>query len=167
MTMDRKSFMARFGGIFEHSPWIVNEAWEQGVRDGDIEKLKAGFSRVIHDADRDRQVALLRAHPQLASAIASDEEITDESRGEQKSVGLDQCSPAEFDEFNRLNGAYTNKFGFPFIIAVKGLDRDQILEIFRSRLENSPEDEFREALRQVIRIGAFRLHDIAARGEKY
>ncbi len=163
--MDRQSFIDRFGGVFEHSPWVAAEAWEHGARDGTAGDLQATFNEVIESADRDRQLDLLRAHPQLACAIASGEELTGESLGEQRGAGLDRCSPAEFGEFERLNRAYTNKFGFPFIVAVKGLGRERILAIFRERLEHPPGEEFEEALRQVMRIGAARLQLIAEKGE--
>ena len=161
-TMDKAVYMAVYGGIFEHSPWIVEQVWEQGLHNGSVRELQAAFSDVTRSADRQRQLALLRAHPQLACAIASGEELTEESRGEQRGAGLDQCSAAEYEEFKRLNSTYSDKFGFPFIVAVKGLSRGQILEVFRTRLTNSPEEEFTEALEQVIRIGKIRLQGIAA-----
>ena len=157
--VDKVSFLARYGGIFEYSPWIAAQVWEQGLRAGEFQELRAAFADVIRSADREPQLELLRAHPQLASAIASGEELTAESRGEQRGARLDQCSAAEFEEFEYLNCTYTDKFGFPFIIAVKGLGREQILKSFRARLANTPEEEFTEALEQVIRIGKFRLRD--------
>jgi 2-oxo-4-hydroxy-4-carboxy-5-ureidoimidazoline decarboxylase len=159
--MDKASFMAVYGSIFEHSPWIAAQVWDKGLHSGGLPELHAAFSKVIRTADRGPQLTLLRAHPQLASAITSSEELTDESRGEQRGAGLDQCSAAEFEEFEYLNSTYSDKFGFPFIIAVKGFGREQILEIFRTRLTNSPEEEFQQALEQVIRIGKFRLQESA------
>jgi 2-oxo-4-hydroxy-4-carboxy-5-ureidoimidazoline decarboxylase len=164
-TTDRVSFIAEYGGIFEHSPWIAERVWEQGLQSGNAPELLAAFSDVILGAKREQQLALLRAHPQLASAIASGEELTRESRGEQRGAGLDQCSAAEFEEFKKLNSTYSDKFGFPFIIAVKGLGREQILKTFRERLARDTEQEFTEALEQVIRIGKFRLEEITAKQE--
>ena len=161
--MDRATFMAAYGGIFEHSPWIAGQVWDQGSHSSAVHELQAAFSDVIRNADRQRQLALLRAHPQLACAIASGEELTEESRGEQRGAGLDQCSAREFELFKQFNNCYTDRFGFPFIVAVKGLSRGQILEVFRTRLTNSPEEEFPEALEQVIRIGTLRLRHVAAR----
>jgi len=158
--------MADYGGIFEHSPWIAAQVWDQGVRQGSVRELHAAFSDVIRNAERDQQLALLRAHPQLASAVADPEELSAESLGEQRGAGLDRCSAAESEEFRQLNGTYSDKFGFPFIIAVKGLARERILESFRARSLNSPEQEFAEALEQVIRIGRIRLQDVAAKKEK-
>jgi OHCU decarboxylase len=166
-TMDKAVYMAVYGGIFEHSPWIVEQVWEQGLHNGSVRELQAAFSDVIRNADRQRQLALLCAHPQLACAIASGEELTEESRGEQRGAGLDQCSAREFELFRQFNNSYTDKFGFPFIVAVKGLSRGQILEVFRTRLTNSPEVEFPEALEQVIRIGTLRLRDVAAGQESH
>jgi len=157
--MDKASFMVIYGRIFEHSPWIAEQVWDKGSHSDSARELNAAFSDVIRSANRNQQLALLRAHPQLASAIVSGEELTDESRVEQRGAGLDQCSAAEFEEFEYLNSTYSDKFGFPFIIAVKGLGREQILEIFRTRLTNSPEEEFKQALEQVVRIGTFRLQE--------
>lgn len=157
--VDKASFLDRYGGIFEHSPWIAAQVWNLGLHTGGLQELHAAFADVVRSANHGQKLALLRAHPYLASAIASGEELTAESRGEQRGAGLDQCSEAEFKEFQHLNSTYSDKFGFPFIIAVKGLGREQILESFRARLANSSEQEFTEALEQVILIGKFRLQE--------
>jgi 2-oxo-4-hydroxy-4-carboxy-5-ureidoimidazoline decarboxylase len=103
------------------------------------------------------QLALLRAHPDLAGKLALRGELTAESTSEQAGAGIDHCSPEEYDEFQRLNRRYTARFGFPFILAVKGYDRAGILEAFRCRVTNAPATEFREALDQVHRIARLRL----------
>jgi 2-oxo-4-hydroxy-4-carboxy-5-ureidoimidazoline decarboxylase len=164
-TSDRASFIAEYGNIFEHSPWIAERVWELGLHDGDVPELLDAFSDVILGAKREQQLALLRAHPQLVSAIASGEELTRESRGEQRGAGLDQCSAVEFEEFKKLNSTYSDKFGFPFIIAVRGLGREQILKTFRERLTRDAKQEFTETLDQVIRIGKFRLEEITSKQE--
>ena len=156
-AVDKASFIAEYGSIFEHSPWIAGQVWESGMHNAGTQELLIAFSNVIRAASREQQLALLRGHPQLASGITGQEELTVESHKEQLGAGLDRCNVAEFEEFNSLNSAYQNKFGFPFIIAIKGLSRGQILESFRARLANNPDEEFREALEQVIRIGGFRL----------
>lgn len=163
--MDKAAFLAAYGGIFEHSPWVAERAWDAGTTGGSAGELHAEFAKQVLQADRQEQLALLRAHPDLACAVAAGDELTAESRSEQGGAGLDQCSPAEFEEFSLLNRTYMNSFGFPFIIAVRGLDRGQILEEFRSRIGNSIEEEFSEALQQVIRIGRFRLHQLEQPGE--
>jgi len=158
----KESFVAIYGGLFEHSPWIASTVWDQGIHGGSVQELSAAFGTVIRSANRDHQLALLRAHPQLACAIASAQELTAESRAEQRGAGLDRCSAEEFEEFSYLNRAYLDRFGFPFIIAVRQLGRGQILESFRARLNNGREEELQEALEQVIRIGNFRLQDVAS-----
>ena len=103
---------------------------------------------------------MLRAHPELAMGIASDEQLTRLSQNEQRGAGLDRCSPEEFSEFQSLNDSYREKFGFPFIMAVKGCNRHDILESFRARLDNSVAEEFQTAVDAVIRIGRFRIDSI-------
>ncbi len=160
--MDKAEFISVFGHVFEHSPWIAGRTWEKGLdRDQDLARgLHDAFSAVIRDAGRDEQLSLLLAHPELAAGLAAEEELTPDSHNEQRGAGLDRCRPDEFSEFQRLNESYREMFGFPFIIAVKGLGRQQILETFRSRLTNSREHEFQEAVEQVIRIGYFRLEQL-------
>lgn len=158
----REEFVAAFGQVFEHSAWIAGRTWDRGLgrRQDSLQGLHEAFGEAIREAGRDEQMALLRAHPELAAGKAEGEDLTAHSQDEQRGAGLDRCGPEEFAEFQRLNETYRDTFGFPFIIAVKGLDRRQILETFRSRLRNTGEAEFREALEQVIRIGYFRLQGI-------
>jgi OHCU decarboxylase len=158
----KTDFMAAFGQVFEHSPWIAGRAWDNGLDRGhdSLRGLHRAFSEVIREAAREEQMSLLQAHPELAAAQAQGEDLTAHSRDEQRGAGLDRCRPDEFAEFQRLNAAYRSKFGFPFIVAVKGLDRRQILEQFRSRVRNTPETEFKEAVEQVIRIGYFRIQQL-------
>jgi OHCU decarboxylase len=110
----------------------------------------------VFDAGKDAQLALIRAHPDLGNRLA----MSRESASEQKGAGLDACSPEEFAEFQKLNADYKAKFGFPFIIAVRGLDRSAILAAFRTRLSNNADAEFATALEQIHRIAGFRIADI-------
>ncbi len=160
--LDRDAFIAVFGGVYEHSPWIAGVAWDGGLTAAhdDAGSLHAVLSAIVDAADKDAQLALLRAHPDLAGKLAVRGELTAESTGEQAGAGLDQCTPAEFEEFQSLNGRYKESFGFPFILAVKGRDRMEILDNFRSRIDNSADVEFAEALNQVHRIAELRLNDI-------
>ncbi len=156
-------FMARFGGLYEHSPWIAEKVFD--LSDGEIrqtgeaglEVLDRYFHSVVSDANRERQLELLNAHPELACTAVAQVNLTADSKTEQSAAGLDQCTQEEFVEFGQLNCRYRNKFGFPFILAVRGLNRQEILKIFRQRLDQDPEIEFAEAVRQVCRIGRFRL----------
>ena len=149
-------FVRRFGGVYESSPWVA----ERACGDGDPADPASAMRAVVETAGRDRQLALLRAHPDLAGRLAVAGELTPESSAEQAGAGLDRCTPAEFAEFQDLNARYREKFGFPFILAVRGHDRSAILAAFRRRIGNDPDTEFREALDQVHRIAAFRIADL-------
>jgi 2-oxo-4-hydroxy-4-carboxy-5-ureidoimidazoline decarboxylase len=164
---DKAEFVARYGGVYEHSPWIAEAVWDAGDVPGEISALADLMAARIEAAGEGAQLALLRAHPDLAGKLAVRGGLTVESTSEQAGAGLDLCSPEEFGEFQRLNDAYTSRFGFPFILAVKGHDRAGILEAFRRRVGNDRATEFREALDQVHRIARLRLTALAeiANGE--
>ncbi|MBJ3775398.1 2-oxo-4-hydroxy-4-carboxy-5-ureidoimidazoline decarboxylase [Acuticoccus mangrovi] len=160
MTPDdaRAAFIARYGSIYEHSPWIPEAAWDGGVDPAD--DLATVFARVVDRAGTKRQLALLRSHPDLASRLGL--ALTEHSAAEQAGAGLDRCTEAEFAEFQTLNERYVRRFGFPFIIAVKGLDRAAILDAFRRRVEGEPAAEFRAALDEVHKIARLRLASLSA-----
>lgn len=160
--LDRDGFLARFGVIYEHSPWIAAAVWDKGAAADEAESLAAAMASEVEAAGEEAQLALLRAHPDLAGKLAVRGELTAESTSEQAGAGLDRCSPEEFAEFQQLNDAYKARFGFPFILAVKGYDRAGILAAFRRRVANTREAEFREALDQVHRIALLRLLALAA-----
>jgi len=161
-SMDRQGFLARYGGVYEHSPWIAAAVWDAGRASDEVASLAAAMAEVADAAPVTARLALLRAHPDLAGRLAVAGSLTAASAAEQAGAGLDRCSPAEFAEFQRLNAAYTARFGFPFIVAVRGLDRAAILARFRARLDNPPEAEFHEAMAQVHRIARLRLEALAA-----
>jgi len=158
-AMARDDFVDRFGDIYEHSPWVAERAFDQGLSaDADSpERLVELMAGIMLSASREEQLALIRAHPDLAGKAAIAGELTDASRSEQAGAGLSQCTPEEFETFHRLNAAYKERFGFPFILAVAGKTRHDILESFRQRLKHDPETEFAEALEQINRIARFRL----------
>ena len=158
--MDRAAFLARFGGVFEHSPWIAEGAWDAGPIPDSAEGLHAAMVAVLRAAPRERKTALLNAHPDLAGKLAMRGELTADSTQEQASAGLDRCTPEEFARFTELNDAYKARFGFPFIMAVKGRSRAEILAAFETRVHNGPEEEFATALAQVERIAWLRLKDM-------
>jgi len=161
-SLDRSGFLSRYGGVYEHSPWIASAVWDaDGVSD-EVETLAARMAARVEAAPEDAKLALLRAHPDLAGKLAVRGELTADSTAEQAGAGLDLCTPEEFAEFQRLNGTYKAKFGFPFIIAVRGLDRTHILAAFRRRVDNDRATEFREALTQVHRIARLRLEGLAS-----
>lgn len=159
--LDREAFVARFGGVYERSPWVAAAVWDAGRVADDARALAAAMAGVVEAAGAAAQLALLRAHPDLAGRLAVQGALTRESVAEQAGAGLDRCTQAEFAEFQSLNAAYKARFGFPFIVAVKGLDRAAILGAFRRRVANDRETEFREALDQVHRIARLRLLALA------
>jgi 2-oxo-4-hydroxy-4-carboxy-5-ureidoimidazoline decarboxylase len=156
--LDQVEFVAALDGLFEHSPWVAQRAWRARPF-ASRAQLFATLCDVLHEASGEELIALLRAHPELAGKAAVRGELTEASTREQASARLDACTPAEFERLQQLNAAYQEKFGFPFIIAVRGLDRAQIVAHFSARLHNDNETEFREALRQIERIAALRLEE--------
>ena len=152
--MTKSEFVARFGPVYEASPWVAEGVWPDPPTDR--EGLAKAMAAVVDAAPRERKLALIRAHPELASRT----KMAEASVQEQVGVGLDQCSPEEFAAFQSLNAAYNARFGFPFIFAVKGATRAEILAAFEARLENDPETEFETAIAQIHRIAGFRLADL-------
>ncbi|WP_426162029.1 allantoate amidohydrolase [Pseudoduganella sp. R-31] len=161
-TCDAETFTEILHGLYEHSPWIPQRAAAQRPF-RTIDELKLGLQTVVTDASDDEQLGLIRAHPELAGKAAVAGELTPESTGEQAKAGLNLCTKEEFAVLQELNAAYNSKFGFPFILAVKGgdgkgLSRQAIIAAFRRRLRNQADDEQREALRQIHRIAEMRLN---------
>ena len=157
------AFVDALRGIYEHSPWIAERAASQRPF-ASAAALKLALAKVVAQAGEDQQLSLLRAHPELAGKAAIAGELTRESTGEQASSGLNMCSPEEYAALHELNAAYSAKFGFPFILAVRGptgqgLARREIIDTFARRLKNQRGDEMAEALRQVHRIAEIRLND--------
>lgn len=158
----RGDFIQMFGGVFEHSPFIAERAYDAGLM------LVPLTSKSVHDAltsifrraSREERLGVLRAHPDLAGKLAIAGELTEDSKKEQTGAGLDRLSAAEHARFTELNTAYTQKFGFPFIIAVKGLTKDDILAAFEKRIHNSAEEEFDTATTQVEKIALLRLQSL-------
>jgi allantoate deiminase/N-carbamoyl-L-amino-acid hydrolase len=161
---DASTFTTSLHGIYEHSPWIPERAAPQRPF-RNLTALKLALQKVVTEAGRAEQLGLIRAHPELAGKAAIAGELTAESTGEQARAGLNLCTPEEFATLHKLNADYNAKFGFPFILAVKGatgkgLTRQQIIATFTRRLRNQPEDELQEALRQIGRIAEMRLNDL-------
>ncbi|MDT8879570.1 2-oxo-4-hydroxy-4-carboxy-5-ureidoimidazoline decarboxylase [Halomonas saccharevitans] len=157
--LDQARFIEQYGEIYEHSPWVAELAWQQGLgsEQDTPHGLAEAMGRVLASASPERQLEVIRAHPDLAGKAAIAGELTDDSTREQAGAGLDQCTPEEMARFERLNAAYKEKFGFPFVMAVKGNDRHDILAAFETRLENDPAEERRTAVEQINRIARFRL----------
>ncbi len=160
--LSRDQFINIFGGVYEHSAWVAEQVWDGGIdaAHNTIAGLHRAMMAVVNEAGHPPQLALLCAHPDLAGKLAVSGKLTAESTDEQSSAGLDQCSPEELEAFQALNERYKQKFGFPFILAVKGRNRAEILENFRERVELDPADEFNEALSQVHQIALLRLSSL-------
>ncbi|MCX7889018.1 MAG: allantoinase PuuE [Rhodobacteraceae bacterium] len=157
--MDRETFLSRFGGVYEHSPWVAERAFEGEL--GPVHDTAAGLAsalaRAFRRATEAERLAVLRAHPDLAGRLAAARRLTAESTSEQASAGLDALTDAERAEFARLNEAYVARHGFPFIIAVRDHTKASILAAFRRRLDQDSAAEFAEACRQVERIAELRI----------
>jgi len=156
--MSKDDFIKRYGGIYEHSPWVA-ERVQVLLEDSpaDIELLTSLLADCVDNASVETQLELIRAHPDLAGKAQVAGELTADSTEEQSKAGLDQCSADEFERFQSLNAAYKEKFEFPFIMAVRESKRSQILDAFSSRLDNDYNTEFETALQEIHKIARLRL----------
>lgn len=154
-----EAFVQHYGDVYEHSPWVAEATWQHGLSESHDapDALAELMGLMLQQATPEQQIDVIQAHPDLAGKAALAGELTQDSTNEQAGAGLDQCSPEEFARFEQLNAAYKEKFGFPFVIAVKGLDRYDILAAFEERLENGLAQERETAIKQIIRIASFRL----------
>ena len=157
---DTGAFVERFGAVFEDSPWVAESAWDRRPF-RDREALHAAMCAVVQEAGEERQVALIRAHPDLVGKAAREGRLGEASASEQAGVGLDRLEAEEVRWFERYNRAYREKFGFPFIVCVRAAERKRaIMEGFEVRLHHSPEQERRTALVEIENIAGFRLADL-------
>jgi len=161
--VNSSEFVTRYGGIYEHSPWVA-ERVAKLIGDSIVAapELTMLMADCVDNASLEAQLELIRAHPDLAGKAQLAGELTADSTAEQSSAGLDQCSSDEFDKFQSLNTLYKEKFGFPFIMAVRDSSRGDILQAFSKRIENDYDEEFETALLQIHEIAKLRL---AALGE--
>ncbi|MEN9936489.1 MAG: 2-oxo-4-hydroxy-4-carboxy-5-ureidoimidazoline decarboxylase [Chloroflexota bacterium] len=157
-ALDREQFAARLGFLFEGSPWIAAETWTARPF-ASPEELHAALCRTVEAAPLESQIALIRAHPDLAGRAAVARELTPESSREQASAGLDRLTPEEFATFTRLNQAYRERFAFPFVICVREHDKAGILAQFAARLPNEREAEVATAIGEIGKIARLRLLD--------
>ena len=153
------AFVDALRGIYEHSPWISERAAARRPF-ATLAALKLALQEVVAQASLNEQLGLIRAHPELAGKAAIAGELTQESSSEQASSGLNRCSPEEYARLHQLNADYNARFGFPFILAVKGLDRQAVIDAFARRVRNRREDEMAECLRQIHRIAELRLNEL-------
>ncbi len=165
-NLTREAFVELFGDIYEHSAWVAEQTFDQvrASRDStvldSVESLHGLMSAQLMQASHDTQLGLINAHPDLAGKAAVRGELTAASTSEQAGAGIGECNAEEFARFTELNTAYKDKFKFPFIMAVKGSNRHQILAAFEERIHNSPEQEFARALAEINNIALFRLQSL-------
>lgn len=156
--MSASEFVAAYGGIYEHSPWVAEHVETLlGDKRPGHKTLARLMADCVDNASRETQLELIRAHPDLAGKAQVAGELTADSTEEQSRAGLDQCSAEEFERFQRFNDAYKKKFGFPFIKAVRESNRTEILAAFETRLLNDYETEFETALQEIHKIARLRL----------
>ena len=154
--MSDDEFVATLKDIFEHSPWVAEDVRDQRPFKS-VRSLHSAMVQAVADASQRAQIDLICVHPDLAGKAALAGKLTESSISEQAGAGLDTLSAEEFEQFHKLNNAYKSKFGFPFILTVKGHDKHSILQAFQKRLNNDADQEQIEALRQIGEIGRFRL----------
>ncbi|MFK7856561.1 MAG: 2-oxo-4-hydroxy-4-carboxy-5-ureidoimidazoline decarboxylase [Granulosicoccus sp.] len=162
-SLTMNEFTQRFGAVYEHSPWIAELTWQSGIDEthSEVTTLARAMAQTLDAASDEHKLQLINAHPDLAGKAAREGDLTDESCTEQSSAGLDCCNENEFLRFQSLNDAYKNKFGMPFIMAVRGSNRHQILAGFEERLPNDHDKEFTRAIQEINRIALFRLQAMA------
>lgn len=157
-ALSRDDFVSVFGDVAEHAPWVAERA--AAARPfSDLRATAEAFVDAVLTADEPEKLALVRAHPDLVGRAAVAEDVAEASRREQAAAGLDRLTAKEFERFSALNRAYREKFGFPFILAVKGADKRDILRAFEERIGHDVETEFANAIRQVAQIVTFRIYD--------
>ena len=154
--LDHAQFVAALAGIYERSPWVPERAWSRRPF-ASVDHLHATLTAVVAAAGKDEQLALIRAHPELAGKAMAEGSLTADSTAEQSSAGLTHCSSDELARLRELNARYNEKFGFPFILAVKGYNRAGIIAEFARRVDHDTAAEFAECLRQIDKIARLRL----------
>jgi 2-oxo-4-hydroxy-4-carboxy-5-ureidoimidazoline decarboxylase len=157
--LEREGFVQKIGPVFEYSPWIAEMTWQKRPF-GNLENLHHALCETVKDAGEEKQLALIRAHPDLVGRAALAGTLTRESTGEQASAGLNKLSPEEIDLFQKQNVAYKNKFGFPFVICARMNKKETILAGFERRLKNSRNAEIKTALEEIFKIVELRLQDL-------
>jgi OHCU decarboxylase len=153
--LSKSEFISIFGNIFEKTEWIAERCYESKPYNN-LDELVSKMMKIFENIEKERHLEILNSHPDLAI----EKKLTEDSKNEQKNASLNQCTDEEFVEFKKLNEEYKKKFGFPFIVAVKGKNKEEILNSFRQRITNNINLEFEEAKKQVKKIASFRLGEI-------
>ena len=153
--LNKSEFISIFGNVFEKTEWIAERCYESKPYNN-LDELVSKMMKIFENIEKERHLEILNSHPDLAV----EKKLTKDSKNEQKNASLNQCTDEEFIEFKKLNEEYKKKFSFPFIIAVKGKNKEEILNSFRQRITNNINLEFEEAKKQVKKIASFRLGEI-------
>ena len=153
--LNKSDFISIFGNVFEKTEWIAERVFDY-LPYKNFDNLLIKFFKIYNESNKESIIKILNSHPELVV----EQKLTNESKKEQKGAGLNECSKEEVEEFKKLNLNYKKKFGFPFIIAVKGKNKNDILSYFRTRIKNSFDEEFIEAKKQVGEIATFRFKEI-------
>jgi 2-oxo-4-hydroxy-4-carboxy-5-ureidoimidazoline decarboxylase len=159
--LERDDFVSRLGTIYEHSPWVAARAWAARPFES-VDHLWRVMQDAVKAASGEEQLALIRAHPELGGRLAIADQLTESSRSEQTGAGLDSCTPKEFSRLQALNASYRSRFDFPFVVAVRGLTRGDIIGQLEQRLGNQHAEEVATCLVEIGRIARFRLQDLLA-----
>lgn len=157
--LDRGKFVEFLSGVFEHSPWVAEQAFTHRPFES-LQSLHSRMSDIVDKSSKEQRRKLICNHPELAGRQAATGELTKESSSEQAGAGLNNCSADELKQLRQLNKQYLEKFGFPFVIAVKQLSRYDILDAIASRLNNKADEEFDTCIRQISNIARYRLNDL-------
>jgi len=155
--VDTHDFIARYAEIYEHSPWVAELVAPIAAEVAEMDRLAEIMADCVDNAGTEQQLTLIRAHPDLAGKAQVAGELTADSTAEQASAGLDQCTNVEYERFQALNDAYKEKFGFPFVMAVRDSTREEVLDSFSRRLQNDHDLEFETALTEIHEIARLRL----------
>ena len=153
--LNKSDFISIFGNVFEKTEWIAQKSYDSKPYKN-FEELFSKMVEIFENSNKESHIKILNAHPDLAI----EKRLTEDSKNEQQNASLNQCTNEEFLEFKKLNEEYKKKFGFPFITAVKGKNKEEILNSFRQRITNNINSEFEEAKKQVKKIASFRLSEI-------
>lgn len=157
MRLERDEFVRQYGGIYEHSAWVAEQGFAHAGNASDKNALASVLADIVDATSHPQKLALIQAHPDLAGRAAITGELTGASTEEQAGAGIDQCSAEEFQRFQSLNERYKAKFGFPFVMAVRNSNRQEILAGFTVRLENDADTEFARAISEIHKIARLRL----------
>jgi len=160
--LSQNEFIKVFGNIFENAEWIAEELYNQKPFDN-FEELSSKILNIFETTTKEQKLKILNAHPDLANKTKVSS-LTDDSKKEQQNAGLDSCTKEEFDEFKKLNDLYKKKFNFPFILAVKEKNKNEILDNFKKRISFDPTTEFAQAIKQVRQIASLRLKELNNKG---